>query len=68
MLGQVAGGASLPKTTSTDVETSLGRLIADPDLPRRLVDGREDDGAHGAGRGGALLRVGGHRWSSRARS
>jgi 2',3'-cyclic-nucleotide 2'-phosphodiesterase (5'-nucleotidase family) len=29
VLGQVAGGATLPKTSATDVETSLGRLIAD---------------------------------------
>ena len=29
VLGQVAGGATLPRTSSADVETSLGRLIAD---------------------------------------
>src|SRR3954451_2261739 len=29
VLGQVAGAATLPRTSSADVETSLGRLIAD---------------------------------------
>jgi 2',3'-cyclic-nucleotide 2'-phosphodiesterase (5'-nucleotidase family) len=29
VLGQVAGGATLPRTSASDVETSLGRLIAD---------------------------------------